>query len=817
MQIYTSNNSSFPDQVVPDAEKQTWEYGLKVAKAIEGEWFSNEMNNGYRFDSTYTNFHNLRLYARGEQSVQKYKDELSIDGDLSYLNLDWKPVPVLAKFVDIVVNGMSQRSYEVKTMAQDPESVKKRTEYAQRIIEDIQLQQFDAQVQQEFGVDLSQSKKDENSPQSLDELPAHMQLNYKQSIEIAEEELINQVLDKNKYHLIRKRLNYDLAVLGIAATKTTFNRSNGIVTEYVDPARIVYSYTEDPNFEDIYYVGEIRNLSLVEIKKQFPYLTAEELKKMQQYQGNKNFARNWNGRTNDQSIQVLFFEWKTYANQVWKIKETPNGLEKALEKGDTFNPPETENFKKAFRAIEVLYSGAKILGYENMLEWKLAENMTKPFGDTVKVNMSYNICAPRMYRGRIESIVSRTTGFADMINITSLKLQQVISRMVPDGVYLDVDGLAEVDLGNGTNYNPREALNMYFQTGSVVGRSLTQDGEMNRGKVPIQELQSSSGGAKIQALISTYQYYLQMIRDVTGLNEARDASTPDKNALVGLQKLAAANSNVATRHILQASLYLTLKTCENIALRATDALMFPLTRMALQNSVSTFNVATLDEIKDANLHDFGIFIELEPDDEEKAQSEQNIQVALQTQSIDLEDAIDIRNISNLKLANELLKKRRKQKQARDQQMQQANIQAQAQANQETAEKAALYEVQKQQAMADTQLQIEKGKSEFQIQQMQVDGKIKKELMAQQFGYDQQLKTMDLQQMSRKEKDIEDRKDERTRIQATQQSKLIDQRKNDLLPTDFETSIPENLGGAEPPLPPPPGMTSGQGEVELQPE
>jgi len=794
MQIYTSNNSSFPDQVVPDAEKQTWEYGLKVAKAIEGEWFSNEMNNGYRFDSTYTNFHNLRLYARGEQSVQKYKDELSIDGDLSYLNLDWKPVPVLAKFVDIVVNGMSQRSYEVKTMAQDPESVKKRTEYAQRIIEDIQLQQFDAQVQQEFGIDLSQSKKDENSPQSLDELPAHMQLNYKQSIEIAEEELINQVLDKNKYHLIRKRLNYDLAVLGIAATKTTFNRSNGIVTEYVDPARIVYSYTEDPNFEDIYYVGEIRNLSLVEIKKQFPYLTAEELKKMQQYQGNKNFARNWNGRTNDQSIQVLFFEWKTYANQVWKIKETPNGLEKALEKGDTFNPPETENFKKAFRAIEVLYSGAKILGYENMLEWKLAENMTKPFGDTVKVNMSYNICAPRMYRGRIESIVSRTTGFADMINITSLKLQQVISRMVPDGVYLDVDGLAEVDLGNGTNYNPREALNMYFQTGSVVGRSLTQDGEMNRGKVPIQELQSSSGGAKIQALISTYQYYLQMIRDVTGLNEARDASTPDKNALVGLQKLAAANSNVATRHILQASLYLTLKTCENIALRATDALMFPLTRMALQNSVSTFNVATLDEIKDANLHDFGIFIELEPDDEEKAQLEQNIQVALQTQSIDLEDAIDIRNISNLKLANELLKKRRKQKQARDQQMQQANIQAQAQANQETAEKAALYEVQKQQAMADTQLQIEKGKSEFQIQQMQVDGKIKKELMAQQFGYDQQLKTMDLQQMSQKEKDIEDRKDERTKIQATQQSTLINQRQNDLQPVDFQSVEQQNLGG-----------------------
>jgi hypothetical protein len=790
MQIYTSNNSSFPDQVVPDAEKQTWEYGLKVARAIEGEWFSNQMNNGYRFDSTYNNYHTLRLYARGEQPVQKYKDELSINGDLSYLNLDWKPVPVLAKFVDIVVNGMSQRSYEVKTMAQDPESVQKRTRYAQNIIEDIKLKQFDAQVQAQFGVDLSQSEKNENTPESIDELPTHMQLNYKDSIEIAEEELINQVLDKNKYHLIRKRLNYDLTVLGISAVKTSFNKSEGIVVDYVDPARIVYSYTEDPNFEDLYYVGEIKNLSLVEIKKQFPNLTADELKKIQQYQGNRTFARSWNGRTNDQTIQVLFFEWKSYANQVWKIKETSSGLEKALEKTDTFNPPENENFKKAFRAIEVLYSGAKVLGFENMLEWKLAENMTKPYGDTVKVNMSYNICAPRMYRGRIESVVSRTMGFADMIQLTSLKMQQVISRMVPDGVYLDMDGLAEVDLGNGTNYNPAEALNMYFQTGSVVGRSLTQDGELNHGKVPVQELRSSSGGQKIQALIATYQYYLQMIRDVTGLNEARDASTPDKNALVGLQKLAAANSNVATRHILQASLYLTLKTCENIALRSSDALMFPLTRMALQNSVSTFNVATLDEIRNANIHDFGIFIELEPDDEEKAQLEQNIQVALQTQSIDLEDAIDIRNISNLKLANELLKKRRRQKQARDQQMQQANIQAQAQANQETAEKAAIYEVQKQQAIADTELQLEQGKSEFKISQMQVDGKIKKELMAQQFGYDQQLKTMDLKQMSTKEKDIEDRKDKRTQLQATQQSKMISQRQNNESPIDFD----EQAGG-----------------------
>ena len=242
-----------------------------------------------------------------------------------------------------------------------------------------------------------------------------------------------------------------------------------------------------------------------------------------------------------------------------------------------------------------------------------------------------------------------------------------------------MDGLAEVDLGNGTNYNPAEALNMYFQTGSIVGRSLTQDGELNRGKVPIQELQSSSGLAKIQSLIQTYQYYLQMIRDTTGLNEAVDGSTPDKNALVGLQKIAAANSNTATRHVLKALMYITIRNAENISLRINDALQFPLTKEALINSISTFNVSTLEEIEKICMHDFGIFLELEPDAEEQSQLEQNIQIALKAGGIDLEDAIDIREISNIKLANQLLKLKRKEKEQSDQQKAQANIQAQAQA------------------------------------------------------------------------------------------------------------------------------------------
>ena len=429
-----------------------------------------------------------------------------------------------------------------------------------------------------------------------------------------------------------------------------------------------------------------------------------------------------------------------------------------------------------------------------MLEWKLAENMTRPESNSPKVQMNYVLVAPRMYKGRIESLVSRITGFADMIQLTHLKLQQVLSRIVPDGVYVDVDGLAEVDLGNGTNYNAAEALNMYFQTGSIVGRSLNQDGDLNRGKVPIQELQTSSGQGKISSLINTYQYYLQMIRDVTGLNEARDASTPDKNALVGLQKLAAANSNTATRHILQSASYLTLRVCENISLRAKDIIEFALTEESLIQSINKFNVGTLGEISNLHMHDFGIYLELEPDSEEKQLLENNIQIALQTNQINLDDAIEIRNINNISLANKYIRIRRQKKLEEDTARQQANIQAQGQANAQASEAAALAELQKQQALTESKLQFEQGKTQFEISKLEREAEIKMRLMELEFQFNKELAMANAEATKGKESYKEDRKDERTKLQATQQSELINQRKNNTAPKSFESSGFDVLGG-----------------------
>jgi len=795
--VYTNVNSSFPSQVVPDAEKNTLDYGFQVGRAIVNEWFRGDrgLGAGGRFGNNWQDFHRLRLYARGEQSVAKYKDELSINGDLSYLNLDWKPVAVLSKFVDIVVNGMTDKGYEIKSFASDPFAIKQRTQYVFDAIKDMQSRQQIESLNQATGQNFYSSINPDALPQNEEELELYMQLSYKQSIEIAEEELIENVFNYNKYDEIKKRLAYDLVVLGISCVKTDFNLANGITVDYVDPANLVYSYTEDPNFEDVYYVGEVKSVSLEEVKKQFPYLTDAELEEIQKYPGDSNYTRNyWGQDDNYNNVQVLYFEYKTYNNQVFKIKQTDQGLEKALEKPGDFNPPENKNFERVHRAIEVLYSGAKILGQEKMLKWQLAENMTRPYSDQTKVQMNYAISAPRIYKGRIESVVSKCIGFADMIQLTHLKIQQVLARMVPDGVFVDVDGLAEVDLGNGTNYNPQEALNMYFQTGSIVGRSKTIEGDLNPGKVPIQELQTSNGQAKIGALVQTYQYYLQMIRDVTGLNEARDGSQPDKNALVGLQKLAAAASNTATKHILQSLMYLTIRAAENISLRAADMLEFPLTKNALISCINQYNVGSLQEIEKLNMHEFGIFLELEPDEEEQQRLEQNIQVALQGGQIGLEDAIDIRQIKNIKLANQYLKQKQRERAEQAALAQQQNIQAQAQANAQASEQAALAEVQKQQALTESKLQSEQGKSQFEIQKLEREAQIKQMLMEQEFGYNLQLAQAKVNAEATREKEIEDRKDKRARIIGTQQSQMISQRQNDELPKDFESAGNDALGG-----------------------
>tara|TARA_R100000664_G_scaffold32828_1_gene48456 strand:+ start:877 stop:3273 length:2397 start_codon:yes stop_codon:yes gene_type:complete len=790
-------NRHFPSQVVSDLEKMSFDYGEKVAKAIQHEWFIKSHSDSSRHNYNVSRFHNLRLYARGEQSIQKYKDELSINGDLSYLNLDWTPVPIISKFVDIVVNGIAERLYDIKAYSQDPFGVVRRTEYMKNIQKDMKLREFEEFAKLKFDISMRESEI-KVLPDSEDELALHMQLDYKQSIEIAEEQAIDMLMRGNQYDLIKRRFYRDLTVLGIGAVKTSFNTSEGVVIDYVDPANLVYSYTESPTFDDIYYCGEVKSIPINELVKQFPYLKHEDLEEISNsssgthanYYGNN--ARNADSDNN--KVDVLYFNYKTYMNEVYKMKKTNTGYDKVIRKDDSFNPPKDDRYEKVARSLECLYEGAYILGADKLIKWQKADNMMRSKSDYTKVKMNYSIVAPRMYEGRIDSLVNRVTGFADMIQLTHLKIQQVMSRMTPDGVFLDVDGLAEVDLGNGTNYNPQEALNMFFQTGSIVGRSYTQDGDGNAGKVPIQEINNGAGAAgKMQGLIQTYNYYLQMIRDVTGLNEASDGSMPAERSLVGVQKLAAANSNTATRHILNAGLFLTADVAEQLSLRISDIIEYSPTKDAFIESIGAHNVATLKEMSELHLYDFGIFLELEPDEEEKQMLENNIQTALSQESIELEDAIDLRSIKNIKLSNQLLKLRRKRKGEIDQQnkLEQTKAQGEAQAQASLAQAQA--ETQKQEAIVQTQLQLEDAKTVGKQKVLNQEASIKERLMQLEFQYAMQLKQLEAKTKTETQILAENRKDDRTKMQATQQSAMIDQKENQKPAQNFESQN-DTLGG-----------------------
>jgi hypothetical protein len=751
----TGQVTQFPSQSVDDATKNSKSYGLEVARGIQNEWFRKNSGSG-RFTQNQRDFHKLRLYARGEQSTQKYKDEFSINGDLSYLNLDWKPVPIIPKFVDIVVNGMQDRLFTIKAFAQDPTSIKERTNFVEGVQEDIIAKDFIEEIDKVLGVD-TRNVKDPEAPASKEELELHMQIAYKPSIEIAHEQAMDNVFKRNNYPELKKRLDYDQAVIGIACAKHTFNNTDGIKLDYVDPANLVYSYTDDPNFEDVYYFGEVKQIKGNELKKQFPGLSEEEfedaVKKSSNY-NNYDYTTNDSADSSDSNtLTVLYFNWKTWEKSVYKIKETSTGAKKAIKKDDTFDPPKDQRarFEKVAQARETIYEGVMVLGANKLIKWEKASNMVRPDSNVSNVMMNYVVSAPRMYKGKIESLVSRMVTYADLIQLTHLKLQQTIQRMTPSGVYLDADGLAEIDLGNGTNYNPQEALNMYFQTGSVIGRSMTVDGEMNAGKVPIQEL-PGGGGQQTQLLIQAYNYYLNMIRDVTGLNEARDGSDPDPYALVGVQKLAAANSNTATRHILHSSLYITATLAEAISIRIKDVLEFHPQKEAFINAIGRFSVGALQELDSLHLHDFGIFLELDPDEDEKQLVEQNIQMALSKDQIHLEDVIDIRQIKNIKLANQLLKYRRAKKMQKDQERAERNIAAQSQANAQAAQAAEMAKAQAEQIKSESKVQLAEAQVNFDIKKLEHEAQTKRELMQYEFDLNMKLKQMELD--SKKEIDLQ---------------------------------------------------------------
>lgn len=796
------SSASFPDEFCSDAEKASDDFGLKVAKAIEYQWFKRDGADSL-FYSRWNEFHKRRLYARAEQPISKYKDELSVDGDLSHINLDFTPIAIGPKFVDIVTNGMSDRLFYPKAVATDAMSQQKRNQFQDMVEGQMVSKELLSKIKERTGVETFTMDPDD-LPQNGEELSIYMNMNYKPAAEIAEEEAIREVFADNDFDEVRRMYDYDKVVLGVGFMKHDFLEGKGVDIQYCDPAEMVWSYSEDPYFRDSFYFGEVKVIPTNELRKIDPSLSEDKLAEISR---RSQSWYDWNkmGRYYDDEIFngntscVMYFDYKTTQNVTYKKEVKETGNLKMVEKDDSFNPPEEMmeegRFEKVQKTIDVWYQGCYVLGTDILIQWKKMDNMVRPKSSFQKAMPRFIGSAPRMYKGRIDSLVNRMIPFLDAIQITHLKIQQVQSRVVPDGIFIDADGINEVDLGTGAAYNPEDALRLYFQTGSIIGRSFTQDGEFNHAKIPVQEIQHSSGGSKIQTLIMLFNQYLDGIRLVTGLNEARDGSDPDPRSLVGLQKIAALNSNTATRHLLDSALYNTKQMAECVSLRISDIIQYSDMAEAFANKVGKHNMQILHAFKDLYLCDFGIHIEMSPDEEEKAKLEENIQMALSKGDINLEDAIDIREINNVKFANQLLKFKRVKKQEHDDQMAMQQQQMQMQTQMQSQQMAAQMAQQKIQMETQGKLQIKQAEIQGEMARMEQEAALKEKLMGIEFDYNMKLKGIDAQTLQDREKAKEDEKTKRQDRNNSQQSKLIEQRKKDLPPVDFESNE-DSLDGFE---------------------
>jgi hypothetical protein len=797
--------TGFPNHLAPDEEKNKDEFGLQVAKAIEYEWFNRKNDSICTFYDRRDKYHELRLYARGEQSTKIYKDLLNGGDDMSYINYDWRPLQVVPKFVKLIVNQMTERLFDVKAEALDKYSTDLKENYRKSLDRFIVTKPIMQKAKDILGVDIFPTEVEEY-PETQEEVDLHMKLKYKPAIEIATEEALKYTLDLNDYDEVQSETIEDITTIGIGAVKHITDPTKGILIERVDPANLVYSYPLHRNFKDVHYYGEVRNITITELKRMSQNtFNDEELEEISQ---TANRWRVYHGQSNDDRvytddeignniISIMDFTFKSINTISYKKKYTANGGYKMNKKESTFDKTNKDNegFDVSKKVIDVWYQGTLILGTEKIFNYKLCENMIRPKGYLNIAPSNYIIYAPELYQNRTKSLVERIVPYVDQMQQIHIKIQQLIAKSRPNGIYIDVDGLNEISKGDGSFLTPLEIIKIYDETGNILGSSTTTEGDYNYGKEPIRELKNGVVDG-LDRLINVYNHYLNLLRDSIGVPQGADASTPHPDMAVGVQQNLALNSNTATRHILDSMLNMSERLGEGLSLRLKDIFTYSDLKNIYMNAIGKLNVNALESLKDFHLHDMGVVIQLRPDAQERQYLEQNIQQGLQQALITLDDAIDIRTINNIKLANQVLKIRRvkRDKEKREHEEKIATIQQEAQIK--AAQQASQNKQMEIQLKTQADLQLLQAKMELETNRIQTEKQAKAELMKQEFEYNMTLRGIDVETTIMNEKYKEDRKDKRQDKQSTQASKMIEQRNYNTPAINFESSEDNISGGIE---------------------
>ena len=431
-----------------------------------------------------------------------------------------------------------------------------------------------------------------------------------------------------------------------------------------------------------------------------------------------------------------------------------------------------------------VYGGTYIVGTDYIFDYGSKKNIPKNVHDISRARLSYSIVATNI-RGMIpKSMVSSVIGFADMLQITHLKLQQSIAKAKPDGLIIDIEGLENVQLGRGGELQPLEIQDIYEQTGIFYYRSKNPEGGFQN--PPVREIGNAI--RNIQELVALYNHYLRMIRDATGINEVMDGTTPKGEALVGVRQQQLIAGNNAIHDITNAAQVLYKKVCEDIVkclqVIPPDSILY----RAYANAVGETNMSVLSSFDNLSMYNFGVVVVSEMNEADKVYLEQNIQTALAQKEIDLEDAIAIRQIKDVEQAERLLVVRRKKRIKQQQEMAAQQAQLQAQSNAQAAQVAAQADMQKEQLKAQIEaqrIQLET-QAKAQLIELEYQYKIQIEQLKGQYGVVEQ--EIESGVKAQADREAENRKDARIEKQAIAQSKLIAQRQGQRAPLEEEINI-----------------------------
>ena len=713
--------NGYPSPLATNEEKAQKEYGLEYFKSMYYDWHN---NGDVYFRDIKLKYARNRAYAEGNQDVGKYKDLLDVQGDSSYLNIDFSPVSIIPKFVDVIVNGMVNQEYDVKAKSIDPIAAQQRLNKKKRMFGEMLTKDF---VQNLEDVSGSPLMKDGFVAESSEEIDMFMALNYKQNVEIALEKAIEYTLDKNDFDETKRYMIRDLVVLGLCAAKVELLPTSGVKIRHVDPANLITSFSSKPDFKNIRHAGEVYSMTISDLKQQAGDEFSEDdyIKIAKEYAGKNNNPMTYGTRayfengneTYDYdkfSVNILDAEFITSHSLNYEKKENRFGGYSVNKKPSNYKKPKNSKTKREDigSTVKVIYKGKYIVGTDYIFNYGMMKDMPRPKSNLSETNLSYIIYQPNLYKMKSRSLVDRMIPFADQIQLAHLKIQHTLAKARPKGAAFEIGALENVSKGDGGTFTPMELQEIYDQTGNIYYRRMDDEGQMSHA-MPIQELENGIG-RDFNTLIGVYNHNMQMIRDVTGVNEARDASQPSSEALVGVQKLALLASNNATRDVNDAYLNVTKRISQCISMRMQDLINYKGLHSMYSNVIGDTAMHSIDMMKKLSIHEFGITLDVAPSEEEKQLMEQNIQASLAQKELRLEDAIMIRSVRNIKMANQMLILRReKYRQEQEQQARQASEQN-AQLQQQSAQQA-------------SQLKQQEMQAEMQIEQARVQAKAEAEM------------------------------------------------------------------------------------------